>query len=186
MTGDSDLLSDAAQGDASAYRALLERHVAAVHALAYRLLADRAEAEDVVQESFAALWQALGGSGKPAPPDHNAAAWLKRVARNRSLDRLRRRARWRGDEDGLDTMVDQKPSAENAHADAETGEIVRAAIEALPDRQRVALTLVHFEEMAQKEVADALGISVDALESLLARARRTLKSRLIAEKESIL
>jgi len=66
------------------------------------------------------------------------------------------------------------------------GDIVNAAIAGLPERQRVALVLTYYEELANAEVAEVLGVSVEAVESLLARARRKLKEVLESDRQEIL
>ena len=110
-------------------------------------------------------------------------AWLSRVARNRAIDRLRSAQRLE--------LRDEVPDRNEEPAqltNIERGEVadrVLDALDHLPDRQRVALTLFHFEEMSQREVAAVLEISEDALESLLARGRRKLKGLLEPEWRSM-
>ena len=92
---ESDLVARVARGDAAAFRCLVEAHAHRLHGLAWRLLADTEEAEDVVQEAFARLW---AGAATFRPGEAQPGAWLSRVARNLCLDRLRRR-RFQGDEE---------------------------------------------------------------------------------------
>jgi RNA polymerase sigma-70 factor (ECF subfamily) len=184
--GDGDLLARAADGDGDAFRSLLDRHAGRVFATAYRVLGDRAEAEDTTQESFARLWRVLGGVSTAQAPDRDAAGWLIRAARNLSIDRLRRRKRWADDETAVDREADGAPNAEATRQSADVARRVRAELDALPDRQRAALALVHFEGMRQAEAAESLGVSVEALESLLARGRRALKARLAGDREDLI
>jgi RNA polymerase sigma-70 factor (ECF subfamily) len=102
--------------------------------------------------------------------------WLYRVASNLAIDHYRRKK---------PELMEVLPETSDGAADAETqmrmdglSAEVDAAIAELPDRQRLALILVHFEEVSQKAAAQTLGITVDALESLLSRARRSLKEKL--------
>ena len=170
------LLAAVAAGEAAAFRALVERHLATVLAIARRMLRDDAEAEDVAQETLLRLWRHAAqlelGAGGLRP-------WLRRVAANLCIDRVRARR---------NTMVvDQVP--EDSEPAGQVRQLVErdlatrvdAALKALPERQRLAITLFHYEGMSQIEVGAVLGISDEAVESLLARARRTLKATLSAE-----
>lgn len=167
------LLERVAVGDAQAFRGLLDRHLPTVLAIARRMLRDDAEAEDVAQEALLRLWRNAAalelGPGGVRP-------WLRRVASNLCIDRVRARRNT--------TVVDQvpeeaEPAGQVRHlVERELGGRVDAALKALPERQRLAITLFHYEGMSQIEVGNVLGISDEAVESLLARARRTLKTTL--------
>ncbi len=178
---EAELLERAGAGEASAFRILVERHIATLNRVAGRILRDATEAEDVTQEALLRLWRAAGeldiGAGGVGP-------WLRRVATNLAIDRLRAGRRL----DVTDQVPDQDSPATQLSAldDIDRAHRVDAAISALPDRQRVALTLFHFEGMSQREVAGALGVSEDALESLLARARRALRAALQDEWRELL
>lgn len=184
--GDGELLARAADGDGTAFRGILDRYAGRVFATAYRVLGDAAEAEDATQESFTRLWRVLGGVSTARAPDRDAGGWLIRAARNVSIDRLRRRKRWADDETALERHADTTPNAEAARQADDVAVRVQAELSALPDRQRAALALVHFEGMRQADAAESLGISVDALESLLARGRRALKARLAADRGDLI
>jgi RNA polymerase sigma-70 factor (ECF subfamily) len=167
---DAALIARVGRSDPAAVRALVARKLPRLLALATRMLGDRMEAEDVAQEAFLRIW-------KHAPRWREGEArfdtWLHRVALNLCYDRLRA-AR---DEpvDALPDSVDPAPPPDarlEAHA-REAG--VRAALAALPTRQREAIVLQYYQELSNLEAAAAMGITVDALESLLARARRNLR-----------
>jgi RNA polymerase sigma-70 factor (ECF subfamily) len=141
-----------------------------VAGFAGRILADSAEAEDVAQETFLRLWR----EADRWQPRARLSAWLFRVAYNLCIDRIRKR---RG-MIGFDTIADPPSPARNAEerlAEAEIAARVEQAIGALPARQRAAIALVHQQGLGNIEAASVLGISVEALESLLARGRRQLK-----------
>ena len=174
---DLPLLRAIAGGDESAARALVDRHLARLHALATRLLGDPTEAEDVCQDVFVRAWkQAPRWQPGRSPGDARFGTWLHGVALNACRDRLRRR-RPRSDT-ALDELGDAQPGPAQHFAAEDTARAVRAAIAALPERQREALVLCHYQELPQAEAAALLGVSVDAIESLLARARRTLRQSL--------
>lgn len=158
-------------GDSAAFRELSARHLAPVTRYAARMLGDAAEAEEVAQEAFLRLWQ-------QAPrwqPRARVSTWLYRVAHNLCVDRLRRRRD--AGAAALDRMsTGVRPS--QLLADKELALEVELALAELPERQRAALSLVHYEGLGGAEAAEVLEISVEALESLLSRGRRTLRERL--------
>ncbi len=175
---DPGRIARAAAGDAGAWAALVRRYLPAVTRCAAYMLGDPAEAEDVAQDTFVRLhaklptWQ--GG-------EDGLSSWLHRVAVNLSIDRRRAPARPASLADvgevaepaGLDGPLDRKRHIENALAD-------------LPDRQRAALILVHYQGLSGREAATALDVSVEALESLLARARRSLRNALAPVRADLL
>jgi RNA polymerase sigma-70 factor, ECF subfamily len=186
QSGDGDLLSAAAKGDGIAFRHLLDRYMTRVFTNCYRVLGEASEAEDATQESFSRLWKALSNNTGAQAPDRDAGGWLMRTSRNLCIDKLRRRKRWITDDGTMNAQPDDTPNAEAIHQTQDISIRVQAALAGLPDRQRAALALVHFEGISQSEAAHSMGISVDALESLLARGRRTLRSELLDEKQDLL
>ena len=175
-TGERALMQRVAAGDAEAFRELVTRHTPMVHAIAWRMLGDAVEAEDVVQETFAKLWV---HAASWAPSGGRLGSWLRRISTNACLDRLRR-PRFVSDE-GLPERADEAPSADLAIDRARRGAAVAAAIQALPDRQRAAIVLTYYEGVSNAETASILGIGVKAAESLLVRARQSLAQALAAK-----
>ena len=168
---DHALMGRVAEGDAAAFRTLAERHAGSLSAHATRMLQSRSEAEEVVQEAYIRLW-------KQAPryrPEAKLRTWLYGVLHNLCIDRLR--ARRPHDADAVERLAgEDRPSGDMR--ERERSLQVQREVARLPERQRAALSLVHFEELSNIDAAALLGVSIDALESLLARARRTLRERL--------
>jgi RNA polymerase sigma-70 factor (ECF subfamily) len=140
------------------------------------LVRDPAEAEDVTQETFLRLWTKARDYDRVA----RLTTWLYRIAHNLAVDRLRARGRLENLED-----PDVEPAPDSARApelleSKQRAESLAAALDALPPRQASALTLVHLQGMSGAEAAEVLGLSAEALESLLSRGRRGLKARLLA------
>jgi len=177
---DDALLALYAAGDAQAARELARRFLPRTLAYARRMLGDAAEAEDVAQEAMLRLWRMAPGwrSGEA-----QVSTWLWRVVANLCTDRLRRR---RGV--GLDTVPDPEdpsPTALQGLVAANRAAALETALALLPDRQRQAVVLRHLEDLPNPEIADIMGISVEAVESLTARGKRALVARLSGQRESL-
>jgi RNA polymerase sigma-70 factor, ECF subfamily len=177
---DAELLDRVCQGDEHAFRFLVSRHLQRVVAVARHMLGDASEAEDVAQDAFLRLWRNAGSLDVPAS---GLGGWLYRVTANLSLDRLR--ARKPGNADGLELLP--APATQlKALSERQLGARVELALAGLPERQRLALVLCHYEGLDMAEAGAIIGVSVEAIESLLARGRRTLKTVLANEWRSLL
>lgn len=163
----------AGQGDRRAFDRLVERHLDRTVAITTRVIGRRADAEEVTQEAFLRLWKKAEDW---RPGKARVGTWLTRVALNLAIDRTRRRQPLALEEAA--SVADPAADGEAVIDSKQRAHAVRAAIARLPDRQRVALALFYDQDMPMSEAAAAMDISVRALESLLARARRTLKEAL--------
>ncbi len=181
MGQDDALMAQAAAGDSQAFAALVAANLPQMLALSRRLLGDEDEAEDVAQEAFLRLW-------RQAPKWERGRArvstWLYRVTYNLCVDRLRSRR----PNAPLEAANDQPQPADQlrAVAERELGNRVEHALDRLPPRQKTALILFHYQGLSLAEVAAVLQVSVEAVESLLARARRKLKNELAPEWKALL
>ena len=178
-SSDSDerLLERTAAGDGRACRILLDRHLGPVLGFSARVLGNLADAENVAQETFLSLRRQ---AGRWRPGQAKLSTSLHTVARNRCLDRLaqRREASIESVQGPAADPVDPAPGPAEALARRDRLELIGQALMALPERQRMALTLCHFQELGNIEAAAVMEISVAALEGLLGRGRRQLRERL--------
>jgi RNA polymerase sigma-70 factor (ECF subfamily) len=175
---DADDVARAGQGDGAAAARLIDRHASKLLTVARRMLGVQAEAEDAVQEVFLKLWT---HAGRWQPGKAKFETWLYRVMLNQCYDRLRRRPAASLDE--AEHVADETALPDAGLDDGKLGEEIGRALESLPERQKAAILLCHFRELGNGEAAEIMGISVEALESLLARGRRNLRSRLEHLKE---
>jgi RNA polymerase sigma-70 factor (ECF subfamily) len=170
---DEELLARVADGDPGAVRALVGRKLPRILGLASRMLGDSGEAEDVAQEAFLRVWRQ---APKWRPGQAKFDTWLHRVTLNLCYDRLRRRR-----EIATDTppeQVDEGPAPDRGLLAEDAGRRVARALQALPERQREAIVLCHYQELGNIEAATVMGVTVEALESLLGRGRRALRTAL--------
>lgn len=168
--GDAILLARFAAGEQAAARELTLRLTPPLVRQAWRILGDREEAEDVAQEAMLRLWRAASAW---RTGEARVTTWLYRVTRNLCIDRIRRRRPSMDIEDAPEQADPGMAVLERLEADEETRRLA-AAIGALPERQRQALVWRHFDGLGNPEIAERLETSVEAVESLLARARRQL------------
>ena len=167
-----DEIRAAAAGNRLAQSALVTRHTPKVYALARRMVRDEAAAEDITQEAFLRLWKVL----PDWEPRAKLSTWLYRVTLNLCRDYGRKKREATVDE--LPERIDPGLRPDELAEQNERLNALHAAIQSLPERQCEALTLCGMEGHTNIEAAEILEISVEALESLLARARRKLRANL--------
>ncbi|MCR6632550.1 MAG: RNA polymerase sigma factor [Magnetospirillum sp.] len=168
---DESLLLAVGRGDHRAFAALMERHGAFALALAMRMTGNPQDAEEVAQEAFLRVWSM---AGRWRPGGARFTTWLYRVVVNLCLDRKRRAPMLALDD--VAEPADPTPSGLDSCAAGQAHMLVAAALAALPGRQRAAVSLCYFGEVSCQEAADSLEISLSALESLLVRGRRALRT----------
>lgn len=179
---DEALVARAGRGDRAAASALVLRHTDRIFAASYRMLRERAGAEDAVQETFLRLWKT---AARWKPQGAKFETWLYRVAMNVCLDKLRKRGR-EAPEEAASERADSAPRADEQLISEERRAAVEMALADLPERQRQAITLCHYQELTNIEAADIMEISVEAVESLLARGRRALRDALFPQRAELM
>src|SRR5829696_7133780 len=197
---DAQLVRSIAAGSQDALAALYDRHADAIYAVASRLTADRQVAEEVVQETFLALWNRAEIFD---PSAGSLAAWLHTIARNRTVDRLRAAGRrpslvgisaLGGAEDqdaaALERLMasgrtlggaEPAPGPEDALHSAEVTETLREAVAAMPEQERTVIVLAYREELTQSEIAERLGWPLGTVKTRTRRALHRLRGALADE-----
>jgi RNA polymerase sigma-70 factor (ECF subfamily) len=170
---DGELVARVANGDRTAARAIMARHLPKILNLGRRMLNDPAEAEDVAQDVFVRVWT---HAARWQPGQAKFETWLHRVAINLCYDRLRRRPT--SNIDDVPEIADDAPTPVAKLVEAQLASTVNDALQQLPDRQREAVVLCHYQGLTNIDAAVVMGISVEAMESLLSRGRRQLKKTL--------
>ena len=167
------MLSRILERDHSAFSTLVKRHTARYYGLAYRTLFNKTEAEEVVQEAFLKVWQ------RPERWDRGKgtrfSTWFYRVVANICIDRNRKKR------PVLVEDIDSAPALEGSLSDAlyrrEQKRLVDKLILDLPEKQRMALNLCFYEGLSNREAALIMGLNLKALQSLIIRAKSTLKEK---------
>jgi RNA polymerase sigma-70 factor (ECF subfamily) len=164
-----ELLEACRRGEPGAFEEVVERTNRQVYTLAYRLVGDRHEAEDVAQEAYLRAYRSLRGFRG----DARFETWLYRIVANAAMTQLRRRGRF-GDLLGDQDVVSLQPAARPIEETVEEDEI-KTALQALPLGQRTAVVLKDVYGFSCQEIADEIGVSEGAVKVRLHRARRRLK-----------
>jgi RNA polymerase sigma-70 factor (ECF subfamily) len=175
---DAELVRQTAAGDERAFEELVGKHQRLVLNIIYRYVGDRSAADDIVQEVFCILWRKAGsfkGGSK-------FTTWLYRVVANECLQFRRKK---KPDLVSLDEIAagGRLPEAlqvSDDHARAARIALVKGAVAELPERQRLALILSHIEDMTYKEIAEIMGGTASAVDSLIIRAKENLRAKLRA------
>ncbi|MEW6358655.1 MAG: sigma-70 family RNA polymerase sigma factor [Planctomycetota bacterium] len=183
---DKELMLGFQAGDESCFEQLIERHKQRVFSLVYRFLGGGPDAEDVAQDVFMRVYRAKG-SYKPTA---KFTTWLYAICRNTCFKELQKRrpipiALPGEAEDTADDSIHQMgnrrpPSPSDSLLRDEQALVVKAAIDALPDAQRMAVILSKYDQLSYQEIAEVMECSAKAVKSLLYRAREGLRDRLAA------
>lgn len=186
FVSDEDLIMQSGKGDMSAFELLVRRHQAQLINYIHRLINDYHRAEDLAQETFLRIFQ----NASRYQPTACFKSWMYTIATNLSRNEVRNRARRNTYffedlvEEGADIhetsmMQDTRYQPDVLAEKEERRHLVRKALAELPENQRLALTLVTYQELRYEEVAEILGISDGAVKALIHRARQRMKKLLI-------
>jgi RNA polymerase sigma-70 factor (ECF subfamily) len=188
---EQELIERIRADDPRAFKELFDSNVTLVHNVCFRMLGNRQDAEDVTQEVFLEVCKSL----KRFRFESKLSTWFYRIAVNRSLNHQRKRKleRWLSldfdSNDKSDEVFDAPGISENSPDGAmekkDTERIVQAAINSLPDQQRLALLLHRYEELSYEEIAKVMGVTVASVESRLHRAKQALAKKLLPFKKEL-
>ena len=170
---DESLMRLIQQGDHGAFTEMVNRHSKRFYGIAYRSLFNKHDAEDIVQEAFLKLW----GKSDLWNPHREAkfTTWFYRIVVNLCLDYKRRKLTLPLAEDM--ESADRMDGQEEMLNEKQRQEMLDRFIRELPERQQMALNLCFYEGLSNQEAADIMGVHIKALQSLIVRAKTTLKKR---------
>lgn len=181
---DKELVLQLKSGSAAAFRTLVETHQERVINTCYRFLLSREDAEDVAQEVFLEVYKSIRDFREEA----KLSTWIYRIAVTRSLDLIRKRKRKKRmsflkSSLGLEEVAEKIPASHGGSPDSklenrERQQVLQNALNSLADNQRTAFVLSKYEEYSYQEIADIMGTSLSAVESLIHRAKKSLQKKL--------
>jgi RNA polymerase sigma-70 factor (ECF subfamily) len=167
-----------ANGDHDALGDLYDRHGRLIYSLALRVVRDQGEAEDIVQEVFAQVWQQ---ASRYREARGNVIAWMLTVTRSRAIDRLRRRAsrpQHAGEDSAVTEIADGAPAIDEQLAWAGRAVQIRGALESLPLLQRIAIELAFYEGLTHAEVAERLELPLGTIKTRIRQGLLKLRDQL--------
>jgi RNA polymerase sigma-70 factor (ECF subfamily) len=174
---DAKLIKQVALGDENAFEQLVKKYQHAVFNTIYRYIGNYEDVEDIAQEVFIKIWQ----KAKSFKRKSKFSTWLYRIVVNQCLNY---RSKHKQKLVSLDEMTEKEQIPDSLivevdHEQRKKAEIVKKAVNELPEKQRIALVLSKYEEKSYKEIAEIMGVSLSAVESLIFRAKQNLKKQLL-------
>ena len=181
VLGDQRLLARAARGDVAAFGKLYDRYAPKVFGLLLRIVPRHADAEDVLQETFAKIWQAAAGY---RPSRAEPWVWIGMIARSRALDHLRRqrRQRWESGGEPREPSADETAAAELSQR--EEAELVRGALAQIPAEQREPIRLSFYQGATHLEIAKQLGVPFGTVKTRIRLGMRAMEQALSRGREA--
>ena len=171
---DEELMTAVCKGDQSAYQTIVKQHLRSISHYAFRILGNQKDAEDISQEAFLRLWI---NTPNWKPKEAKLTTWLHKIAHNLCIDYLRKHGRVET-RDYFQDEIGLLESNNNNGDENKKLQLLKQTIGKLPENQRNALTLCHYQGFSNREAAVIMNISVEALRSAIARAKRSLKNQL--------
>ncbi len=180
LKADSDeyLMQRVQQRDEAAFSILVQRHTRSIHAFIYRLCGNRNDAEDLSQETFLRLWQRAANW---TPDTVRFTTWLHQIARNLCIDQFRREQSHKRTSN-QENIATEDSTIDSLEADAQR-QATFDAFRKLPERQRTAVVLCQVQGWTQQDAAKVLDTTVDGVQALISRGRRTLRDGLVKNNE---
>jgi len=176
----AELLALFAKGNRLSTISLTSRLAPIIFSQAFHMLNNRADAEDVTQEALLQLWKI---APKWDPNRAQITTWLYRVTSNLCIDRFRKSKRVSSEE--MPEVIDKTPDVDQKMQFMARSKALYAGLKILPDRQRQAIVLRHLEELSNPDISEIMEISIEAVESLIARGKRSLVLTLVPQKKAL-
>ncbi len=176
---DEELMLAVCDGDRSAYQIIVKQHLRSISHYAFRMLGNQKDTEDITQETFLRLWL---NAQRWQADKAKLSTWLHRIAHNLCIDYLRKHGNVQTQE-SFEEREEQLLNANESLDDSSKIKKLNDAIKRLPENQRSALMLCHYQNFSNKEAAAIVNTSVKALESAIARAKRSLRKHVIEAEE---
>jgi RNA polymerase sigma-70 factor (ECF subfamily) len=175
---DEELMLAVCDGDQAAYQTIVKQHLKPISHYAYRMLGNQKDTEDITQETFLKMWI---NASKWRADKAKLSTWLHRITHNLCVDYLRKHGRVQTQESFEECEDQSEPHSRERGSDNSSNiRRLNTAIGELPENQRSALMLCHYQGFSNKEAAAIMNLSVKALESALARAKRSLHKQFVA------
>ena len=176
---DEELMPLIGEKDAAAFEVFYDRHGGVAYSLAYRIVGERAAAEDVTQEAFVSIWRSGARYDRARG---SVRSWTLGIVRNRAIDLLRTRSS-KAPKLGFDdeAVLEQRPSGEFTDAEAlrrETVEEVRGALAELPGQQSKVIELAYFGGFSHSEIAAMLGVPLGTVKGRMRLGLEKIRGRL--------
>jgi len=171
---DADLIARLAKGDQRAMPVLFARHRTRVHRFVLRRVRNDGLAEELVNETFLAVWQQSGRFEGTS----SVTTWMLAIAHNKAVSALRKRREEALDDGVAEAIPDLGDSPETSLAKVGKAGILKACLDRLPDEQRVVMDLVYYHEQSVKEVGEVLGIPESTVKTRMFYARKKLSEML--------
>ena len=173
-TDEAALMARLVKRDSAVFRTLVGAHALRLRRIAYRMIGDATEAEDIAQEALLRLWE---HAARWQPTGSPIGAWLTRVAINLCFDYLRRRRNLSVAE--VPERVDDAPNADTMMDSDRMRAATIACVQLLSERQRAAIVLTYYEELPNISAAEVMDMNIKGFESLLFRARTALRATML-------
>jgi RNA polymerase sigma-70 factor (ECF subfamily) len=171
---DDEMMHQIQQGNQRAFRQLVKQYLNPLYRFAHHLLGDQMTAEDIVQDTFIKVWYQ---AKQWQPGKAKLSTWLHTIVRHQCIDSYRKENHHTVSLEEVEDIAVAE-SADNIHQ-LELAEQITQALQQLPERQRTAVLLCYYQGFSNQEAAELLSISIEAVESLLTRGRKTLKRKLL-------
>jgi RNA polymerase sigma-70 factor (ECF subfamily) len=180
---DYELVKECLEGDRGAFAEIVERYKRLIYSVVYNMIRDKDEVQDISQEVFVRIYKALGRYN----PQYKFSTWSVKIATNLCLDILRKKKIDSAPIEEIESYSDKKGIPEDKFVEKERNEIIRNAVQQLPEKYRVPVVLFHQNGMSYNEMTEILGEPITIIKNRLYRARKMLKEKLLPElKEEVL